>query len=46
MRIRLLQREREILWAYAKQIGVPVSEVVRDWIKGLEKKLKRMDSEA
>jgi hypothetical protein len=38
----LTVREAEILRAYAKQVGVSVSEVVRDFVKSLEgKKVKK-----
>jgi hypothetical protein len=41
LKVRVKQSELKTLRAYADQVGKSMSEVVREWIATLDKKLKR-----
>lgn len=41
LRVRLSERERETLRLYAGQKGLSFSEVMRDLVKSLEKRVKK-----
>lgn len=38
--IRLSDHEHDVLTRYAEQVGLSAAEVVRDYVKSLERKLK------